>query len=70
MYGLEEVTSLKDCLVTKCNSVSGNCIFKQRKTGLAKTISPMEENRMTSILGKINKFNVQYNLNPSQKFLR
>lgn len=60
MYGLASVTGAKDALVRKCNSHSGICCLRHRNTGLASTISPMDENRITSILGNKKVFiNVQ-----------
>ena len=47
MYGLASVTSLKACLLKKWTSAFGTCNFKQRIAAVVKTISPMEEKRMT-----------------------
>jgi hypothetical protein len=47
MYGLWSVTALKLSLDKKWISASGTCCFKQRIAAVVKTISPMDEKRMT-----------------------
>jgi hypothetical protein len=48
MYGLCSVARLQLISERKCTSASGTCFFTQRNTGLASTISPIEEKRMMS----------------------